>query len=73
MIETIIKAVVGFAVIAGGWLSVQLAWRKVFAHTITEQDAVPDRCGGFGCCHSNCDAESVEQERSASIQTNHKG
>ena len=33
MIETIFKAVVGITVFAGGWLTVQIAWRRVFAET----------------------------------------
>ena len=68
-----IKAVLGFTVVAGGWLSVQMAWRRVFAGTFDGQNPMMDRCGGCGCHQSVCDAPAAQEDDSAPPPFNYEG
>ncbi len=76
MIETIIKAVLGIIVVVGGWLTVQLAWRRFSANTSDCQDRSIDRGPCHPCCRSTCDeimADPDTQPVSPSIkQTTHQ-
>lgn len=64
MLETMMKAVLGITLIAGVWLTVEMAWRKVFAGTLDGKDPMSARPGCYGCCQSTCEAAGVENETS---------
>ena len=62
MIETTLKAILGITLVLSGWLSVQMAWHRVFANSIVGKER------GFNCrgCHGNCwkacDEEAADNE-----------
>ena len=61
MIETIFKAVVGITVIAGGWLTVQIAWQRVFAGAFTAPDARANGVGCHGCGRASCETRALNK------------
>lgn len=63
MIETFIKAAIGISVILGGWLAVQVAWRKVCG-SAPDEDALAGRLGCHGCdCHRQCKNDELGATR----------
>ena len=60
-----LKAVLGILVITGGWLLVQVAWRRVFPGVAPDEDVLAGRIGCHDCprdssCHQpNCEAGGV--------------
>ena len=65
MLETTIKAVLGISLIVCGWLSVQMAWQRVFAHSFAGDEPALDRCGCRNCCRSVCDKVDVDKDNRA--------
>ncbi len=56
MLTTAIKAILGISVILGGWLLVQLAWRRVFPGIPPGEDVLANRIGCHQCsCATPCD------------------
>jgi hypothetical protein len=65
MLETTLKAVLGISLIVCGWLSVQMAWQRVFAKSYAGDEPTFDRCGCQSCCRSVCDRATVNEENRA--------
>jgi hypothetical protein len=62
MIATSLKAVIGITVLLCGWLTVQLARRRVFAGHFPGGDAAEDIACGLRCGRCLCDPSAVQQE-----------
>ena len=56
MLVSALKAVIGIVTILGGWLLVQVAWRRVFPGTPCDEDVLAGRIGCHDCPRdSSCD------------------
>lgn len=73
MLETAIKTLLGITAILSGWLLVQVAWRRVFPGTASDEDALAGRIGCHNChCLEPC--ENARRDPAAnSISNPQKG
>lgn len=64
MIEALIKAAIGITIIGGGWVTVQMTWRKIFHGAALGDDALAGRLGCRGCgCHLQCKKDQSGAKR----------
>ena len=63
MLSTALTAIFAIAILLGGWILVQVAWRRAFPECDPEEDAL---AGRLGCCQ-HCPREASCERRE--IQT----
>ncbi|MBK8977396.1 MAG: hypothetical protein IPM29_15905 [Planctomycetes bacterium] len=66
MLWDYLKAALGFAAVAAGWVAVQCAWRRVFPEAADEHGDVLAKRGSCGSCSCATPCESRREREAAS-------
>ena len=73
MLITAIKATIGITIILGGWVLVQVAWRRVFPGTPPGDDVLAGRIGCHQCttCATPCEFADQDHDPDHEHDRNH--